>query len=105
MDECAIDEQAAMESIPEYNPTEQNSALSELLAFGVELNRYSCICFALTPAKAKWIAVAGARDANFLGHREWPNHLSVWREERYDKSTAKKYGKGPYTEDYVRDFL
>jgi len=80
---------------------DRSSSDFNALAFMVEIEGYDCICFASTKGKAKWIAVAGARAAGFIAKRCWPSSLNVRREKKYDKSNAKKYGKGPYVESYV----
>ncbi len=80
------------------------TAEAKALAWFVEVDSMTCVVFAATAAKAKWIAVKGYRDAGYGNRGTWPP-TSVGRRERYDKSPLRHQKPRPWTEDYVQDTL
>ncbi len=54
------------------------------LAWEVEINGLSCIVFAETKAKARWIAVHSYREAYGHGRGYWPPRLTVVRRPHLD---------------------
>ena len=72
-----------------------------LFAWEVEINYMSCVVFAPTRAKAKWLAVKAYWDAysRTLG---WPN-ISIARRPAYDHFPFKHDGPKAYTPEYVRE--
>jgi hypothetical protein len=70
-----------------------------LLAWEVEIDCQSCVVFALTASKARWLAVKAYWDA-FGRTRSWP-HCSVGRRPFYDKFPFKNERKA-FTPEYVR---
>ncbi len=74
----------------------------ELLAWFVEINYCTCVVFAATRAKARWIAVRSYWDAYGRRKGEWPS-AKAWRAERYDKSRLRFESPKAFGEDYVRD--
>lgn len=75
-----------------------------LLAFEVDLNEQRCITFGVTPAAAKWRAVAAWREAGFGSPGEWPTSLTVVRRPDLDAFPLAER-KAAWTEGYVRDLL
>jgi len=67
-------------------------------AYEVTLYDFISICFAETPAKAKWIAVSGYWDT--YGKNGWPD-VSVRREPQFDNSPLKNGKCVPWTRDHV----
>lgn len=72
------------------------------IAWHVEVDSMTCIVFAPTLPKAKWIAVKGYRDAGYGRKGEWPP-VSAGRAERFDRSPLRNQPPRPWTEDYVLD--
>ncbi len=69
-------------------------------AYDVSLNSEHCIVFAETPAKAKWIAFRGYKDAGYQTYNSWPP-TTVKRIPRYDKCRLVDSPPRPWTPDYV----
>ena len=61
----------------------------------------TCIVFAATKAKAKWLAVKAYWDA--YGRDGWPRP-TAGRAERYDDSALRFREARAWTEDFVRDY-
>ena len=72
-----------------------------LLAWLVEIHAMTCIVFAATKAKAKWLAVKAYWDA--YGRDGWPRP-TAGRAERYDDSALRFREARAWTEDFVRDY-
>jgi hypothetical protein len=68
-------------------------------AWEVEINYISCIVFAATKAKAKWLAVKAYWDA-YSRTQGWP-YTSVARRPQYDRFPYRE--PKAYSPDYVRD--
>jgi hypothetical protein len=78
--------------------------MTNVVAWGVEIDSMTCIVFAPTAAKARYIAVAGYWDAYGRRKGEWPRAVA-WREPRFDASMLIKNGKkGPFVRDYVEGY-
>lgn len=69
------------------------------VAWEVEINYMSCIVFAATKAKAKWLAVKSYWDA-YSRSGSWP-HTSVARRPQYDRFPHRE--AKAYSPEYVRD--
>ena len=74
------------------------------LAFEVWIGSDHCIVFATTPAKARWIAVKGYREAGYNSRGDWPNPVAK-RAPRYDKSRLREEGQKCFAPDYVEDTI
>lgn len=72
-----------------------------LLAWLVEIHAMTCIVFAATKAKAKWLAVKAYWDA--YSRDGWPRP-TAGRAERYDDSALRFREPRAWTEDFVRDY-
>lgn len=73
----------------------------ELLAWTVEINSMTCVVFAATKAKAKWIAVKSYWEA--YGKNRWPNPVAN-RAKVYDRSVLRHEPKQfARSEDLVMD--
>ena len=72
-----------------------------LLAWLVEIHAMTCIVFAATKAKAKWLAVKAYWDA--YSRDGWPRPTAS-RAERYDDSALRFREPRAWTEDFVRDY-
>jgi len=79
-------------------------AETETVAWFVEVDSMTCIVFATTVAKAKWVAVNGYRNAGYGRRGTWPP-VSVGRASRFDSSPLRFKEPRPWTEDYVLDTL
>ena len=80
----------------------QNPTAPALLAWTVEIHSMTCVVFAATRAKAKWIAVKAYWEA--YGRNGWPNPICN-RAECYDRSVLRHEAKHvPFSEEYVMDF-
>lgn len=78
--------------------------MSARLAFAVELDGHSCICFGPTKAAAKWQAVRSWREAGFGQRGEWPQSLKATRRPEYDSFVwAEK--RNAWAEEYVAGAL
>lgn len=77
---------------------------AQALAWIVEINSLTCIVFATTLPKAKWIALRGYREAGYGRCGQWPT-TSAGRMPRYDKSPLRFKKSQPWVEDYVRDTM
>lgn len=73
---------------------------SNRVAWSIDLNDMSCIVFAPTSAKARYIAVRGYWDAYGKRKGEWPR-ATAKREPRFDKSAVLFPQNIPYSRDYV----
>ena len=69
------------------------------VAWEVEINCLSCVVFAATKAKAKWLAVKSYWDA-YSRTQAWP-HTSVARRPEYDHFPHRQ--PKAYSPEYVRD--
>lgn len=69
------------------------------VAWEVEINYMTCIVFAATKAKAKWLAVKSYWDA-YSRNGSWP-HTSVARRPQYDRFPYRE--RKAYSPEYVRD--
>lgn len=69
------------------------------VAWEVEINYMSCIVFAATKAKAKWLAVKSYWDA-YSRNGSWP-HTSIARRPQYDRFPHRE--PKAYSPEYVRD--
>ena len=78
--------------------------MADLLAWFVDVNSMTCIVFATTSAKAKWVAVRGYWDAGYGRKGTWPP-VSIDRAERFDHSPLRMKKPQPWTTDYVADTL
>jgi hypothetical protein len=83
---------------------EQSAALavgtgSASVAWEVEINYMTCIVFAATKSKAKWIAVKSYRDA-YSRNGSWP-HTSITRRPQYDRFPYRE--RKAYSPEYVRE--
>lgn len=75
--------------------------MSEVVAWGVEINSMECIVFATTAPKARYIAVRGYWEAGYGSRRVWPRAIA-WREQRYDRSSLRERKPSLcYCRDYV----
>ncbi len=72
--------------------------MSTTLAWEVEINYMSCVVFAATKSKAKWIAVKAYWEA-YGRRKNWP-HCTVARRPYYDKFPGEA-GRA-YSPEYVR---
>lgn len=89
------------------NPCEQKVSpvavgsgdLVQPVAWEVEIHSMSCIVFAATKAKAKWLAVKAYWDA-YSRNGSWPS-TSVARRPFYDKFPHRNEAKA-YSPEYVR---
>jgi len=72
------------------------------VAWKVDINYMTCVVFAATKPKARWIAVKSYRDA--FGRRlgEWPR-AKAWRAPQYDRSSLRFEPPKAWCEDYVMD--
>lgn len=78
--------------------------MSESVAWFVEVNSMTCIVFASTLAKAKWIAVRGYREAGYGRRGMWPPTGGA-RRPQYDRSPLRDKTPRPWTEDHVLNTL
>jgi len=78
--------------------TEPVSAGSASVAYEVEINYLSCVVFAATQAKAKWIAVKSYWEA-YSKNGSWPQ-ISIARRPEYDRFPHRE--PKAYTPEYVR---
>ncbi len=69
------------------------------VAWKVEVNGYSCIVFATTKPKARWIAVRSYWEA-YSRNQGWPS-VSAWRVPRYDDSARKSDPPRAFCEEFV----
>lgn len=74
--------------------------LLPVVAWRVEINAMSCIVFATTAPKAKYIAVRAYWDA--YGRNGWPRP-TVGRAKEYDDSALRMGRQTAWTEDHVRN--
>lgn len=72
--------------------------VSKLVAWRVEIDSSSCIAFALTKAKAQWVATKSYWEA--YGKGQWPR-ARAWREPRFDLSSLRFQTPRAYTEESV----
>jgi hypothetical protein len=73
------------------------------LAWEVEINSMTCICFATTKAKAQWIATKSYWEAYGRRLGVWPR-AKAWRKERYDKSRlATETHQQAWSRDHVEN--
>lgn len=70
-----------------------------MFAWEVEINAVSCVVFAATKAKAKWLAVKAYWDA-YGRRRYWP-HTSVARRPGFDRFPHLGEAKA-FSPEYVR---
>jgi len=71
---------------------------SASVAWEIEINYMSCVVFAATKAKAKWLAVKSYWEA-FGDRRSWP-HCNVARRPQYDRFPYRE--PKAYSPEYVR---
>jgi hypothetical protein len=86
---------------PDKAPEQANCAVgdgSASVAWEVEINYMSCVVFAATKAKAKWLAVKSYWDA-YGRSKAWPN-ASVARQPLYDRFPHRE--PKAYSPEYVR---
>lgn len=70
-----------------------------LVAYRVEIDDMGCICFASSPAKARWMAVAAYWEAGYGRRGVWPRP-SAYRRPHLDSHPAKDRDPGRcYAED------
>lgn len=69
------------------------------LAWRVEINDISCIVFAATKAKARWVAVRAYWEAGY-GRGTWPNPVAV-RAPRHDNSPRRNEWPQAWNEEFV----
>lgn len=74
------------------------------VAWIVEVNDFTCVVFATTRPKARWIAVAGHRDAGYSRRGEWPSTY-VRRAAHYDRCVLRDRGPVPWTETHVMEVM
>ncbi len=73
---------------------------TQLVAWEVEIHSMSCVVFAATKAKAKWIAVRDFWDA-YGKNGTWP-HCNIARRPFYDKFPHREQAKA-HNPEYVRE--
>ena len=71
------------------------------LGWHVEINSMSCIVFAESKPKARWIAVKSYWEAGFGRRRAWPRP-TVWRAEQYDNSPLRDHFQRAWSEEHVK---
>lgn len=71
-----------------------------IVAWEVEINYLSCVVFATTKSKAKWLAVKSYWAA-FTRARSWP-HTSIARRPEYDKFPFKD---NPYAVSFSPEYV
>lgn len=73
------------------------------LAWEVEINSMSCIVFAPTKPKARWIAVKSYWEAGYgRGNGTWPSGVHAARVPMFDKSRiARETRQQAWGRDYV----
>jgi hypothetical protein len=72
-----------------------------LLAFEVEINSMTCVVFASTPAKARWIAVKSYWEAGYgRGSGTWPR-AKAKRVPHLDKSPLRDREQKAWCPDYA----
>lgn len=71
---------------------------SASVAWEIEINYMSCVVFAATKAKAKWLAVKSYWEA-YGDRRSWP-HTNVARRPQYDRFPYRE--PKAYSPEYVR---
>lgn len=78
--------------------------MSELVAWSVEIDSMTCVVFATTKPKARWLAVSAYWEAGYGRKRMWPRPVA-WREPRFDKSALNggEIGRA-YTREYVETY-
>ena len=76
---------------------------TQRVAYLVEINDMACIVFATTPAKARWIAVKGYRDAGYGRRGEWPRPTAK-RIPLHDGCLLRHKNEQPWTEEYVANY-
>lgn len=77
---------------------------AERVAWIVKIKDMTCVVFALTKAKAQWIATRCYWDAGYGGNEGWPR-AKASRATHYDKSYYRNEPPRAYIEDSVRDSL
>lgn len=76
-----------------------SGSASEVVAWEVEIHYMSCVVFATTKAKARWLAVKAYWDA-YSANGSWP-HTNVARKPLYDKFPHRNEAKA-FSPEYVR---
>jgi hypothetical protein len=76
-----------------------NGSASEVVAWEIEINYMSCVVFAATKAKAKWLAVKSYWSA-YSRSGSWP-HTSIVRRPQYDRFPHLGEAKA-FSPEYVR---
>ncbi len=72
------------------------------VAWRVTIDDKSCIVFAPTKPKARWIAVRSYREAGYGRPDVWPNAVAA-REPMYDGSRLAERESRAWTEEYAQE--
>lgn len=84
-------------------PTPAQVPASPLLAFEVEIHSLTCVVFAATPAKARWIAVRSYWEAGYgRGSGTWPRPKAT-RAPAFDNCQLKDRGGRAWVPEYIRE--
>lgn len=73
------------------------------LAYEVEINSLSCVVFAETPAKARWIAVKGYWEAGYGRKGLWPRPKAS-RVPWLDNSPLRDRERKAWCPEYARSY-
>ena len=73
-----------------------------MVAWSVEIDSMSCVVFAATAAKARYVAVRAYWEAGYGSRRTWPRAVA-WREPRFDASPLKARPNNCYCREYVQE--
>jgi hypothetical protein len=78
---------------------DENKDFPACVAWEVEINYLSCVAFAPTKAKARWLAIKAYWDA-YSRTKGWPN-TSIARRPQWDR--LPHFTRKAYSPEYVRD--
>lgn len=85
-------------------PAPNDTPASALLAFEVEIHSLTCVVFAATPAKARWLAVKGYWEAGYGRRGTWPRPVAS-RRPAFDSCSLKDRGPRAWAPEYVRELI